>query len=603
MATETTTTKRRRFSPKLTSTLASGYPLSSFTKDLVAGAGVGIVALPLAIVFAIGAGASPAQGLWTSIIAGFFIAALGGSRVLVSGPTGALLVITAGIIDTHGMNGLFVATLMAGLIMIVMGLAGLGRIIKFMPYPVTTGFTTGIGVMIAGGQLKDFLGLHIPGFAPDLFGRLSQTIEYLDTFQAPAFAVGLGTMVVIFGIRRLVPRLPAAFIALALASIAVLVFDLPVQTIGTRFGDISNRLPVPAFPALQWHTIRSLLPGAFTIAMLGSIITIMSSVVADGLAGDRHDPDMELLAQGAGNMLSSIFGGIPVTGAIARTVVNIKNGAVSPVSSMVHAVVLLLFTLVLGGLTAVLPLPALSGLLLVVAWDMSDFKRFSLMRFAPRSDLAVMMVTFLLAVAVSLSLAVEVGVVLALVLFLKRVSETSSVGPVQDLLDSDSDKEGSIPSQYDGTADTTRRIPPGLEIYEINGPFFFGTADFLQDVLDQLERPPFVFILRMRRVPAVDATGLNALDSFRRHCVRHGTTLILSGVREQPSKALESIGLYALIGPENICSNIDRAMDRAMSVLNARHEHEGQRHHLRHHLQVKLQDTHRTAGTEQNEHH
>lgn len=572
----------------------SGYSISNFAKDLVAGSSVGIVALPLAIVFAIGAGATPAQGLWTSIIAGFFIAALGGSRVLVSGPTGALLVITAGIIGTHGMNGLFVATLMAGGILILMGLGGLGRIIKYMPYPVTTGFTTGIGVMIAGGQFKDFFGLHIPDFAPDLFGRLAQTIEHFDSFQTPAFSVGIGTMVVIFGIRRLVPRLPAAFLALAVASIAVRVLDLPVQTIGARFGVISNGLPVPAFPLVQWDTIRTLLPAAFTIAMLGSIITIMSSVVADGLVGDRHDPNMELIAQGAGNMLSAIFGGIPVTGAIARTVVNIKHGAVSPVSAMVHALVLLLFTLVLGGLTALLPLPALSGLLLVVAWDMSDFKRFSLMRFAPRSDLAVMIVTFLLAVAVSLSLAVEVGVVLALVLFLKRVSETSSVRPVQDLLDSDSDKEGSTSSTDDETSDGIRSIPHGMEIYEITGPFFFGTADFLQDVLDQLERPPLVFILRMRRVPAVDATGLNALDSFRRHCVRHGTTLILSGVREQPSKALESIGLTSLIGPENICANIARAMDRAKEVLATKPEHTVHRHHLLH----LRHDKHKTPETE-----
>jgi sulfate permease, SulP family len=595
MATESTTPKRKYFSPKLFSILGSGYTLSSFTKDLAAGSSVGIVALPLAIVFAIGAGATPAQGLWTSIIAGFFIAALGGSRTLVSGPTGALLVITAGIIGTHGMNGLFVATLMAGGIMVLMGLAGLGKIIKFMPYPVTTGFTTGIGVMIAGGQFKDFFGLTIPDFAPDLFGRLAQTVEHFDTFQAPAFAVGLGTMVAIFGIRKLIPRLPAAFIALAVSSLVVLALDLPVQTIGARFGAISSVLPVPSWPLIRWDAVRTLLPAAFTIAMLGSIITIMSSVVADGLVGDRHDPDMELLAQGMGNMLSALFGGIPVTGAIARTVVNIKHGAVSPVSAMVHALVLLLFTLVLGGLTALLPLPALSGLLLVVAWDMSDFKRFSLMRFAPRSDLVVMLVTFLLAVAVSLSLAVEVGVVLALVLFLKRVSETSSIRPVQDLLDGDSDKEASTSFLDDQSAEGIRSIPPGLEIYEITGPFFFGTADFLQDVLDQLERPPLVFILRMRRVPAVDATGLNALDSFRRHCVRHGTTLVLSGVREQPFKALETMGLAALIGPENICANIDRAMDRAKAVLAARHDQHGRLHHLFH----LRQDRHKTSGTEQ----
>jgi SulP family sulfate permease len=460
------------------------------------------------------------------------------------------------------MGGLIVATMMAGIMLVVMGLSGLGKLIKFIPYPVTTGFTTGIGLIIAGGQIKDFLGLDIPVYPSEFFERIFEASKNIRTIDPVTLAIGASTIALILLIRKLVPKVPAAIVSIAVVSAAAYFLKLPVETIGTKYGDIPRGLPAFGMPYVDWQTMRAVFPSAVTIAMLGAIESLLSAVVADGMTGDRHNSNMELVAQGAGNMLGALFGCIPATGAIARTAANIKNGATSPVSGIVHAIVLLGFTLFLSGLASVIPLSALAAILLVVAWDMSELKRFVQMRYAPKSDLIVMLVTFILTVAIDLTLAVQVGVMLAVFLFIKRMTDTASIQPVLDLVDGDTTRTFNTP---------TVPKPAGVEMYQINGPFFFGTADYLQDVLEQIEKPPVVFILRMRRVPAVDATGMNALESFRRHCVRHGTTLMLTGVGEQPRKALDSIGLTARIGEENIMDNIDEALVKATRIIETRH--------------------------------
>ncbi len=535
-----------------------------FLKDLTAGITVGVVALPLAMAFAIGAGASPAQGLYTAIIAGFLMAALGGSRYQVSGPTGAFVVIIAGVIVQHGMGGLVTATLLAGIILLLLGVSGLGKLIKYIPYPVTTGFTTGIGLIIAGGQLKDFLGLSVPHPSAEFFERIGEVVEYGSTLSPATVAVGAGTLGAIVLIRKLAPRVPAAVTAVALGAAAVWIFRIPVQTIGSKYGELPGGFPSPVLPDLRLATIRAVFPSALTIALLGAIESLLSAVVADGMTGDRHDAGTELTAQGIGNVAVALFGGIPATGAIARTATNIKNGARSPVSAIIHSLVLLAFALFLSKAASAIPLASLSAVLLVVAWDMSELPRFLGMRRAPRSDLAVMLTTFALTVAIDLTVAVQVGLLLAVFLFLRRTSETSSVYSIREMLETE---DADTPE--DPEAMGRKTVPAGCEVYEIEGPFFFGTADLLQEALANLEKPPRVFILRLRKVPAVDATGLNALAAFHKYCRKHGTVLLLSGVRDQPRKALESFGLAEAVGPENVLPDIDSALARASVLLSA----------------------------------
>ena len=564
---------RGAFSPKLVHVIRSGYSREMLFKDLFAGLTVGVIALPLAMAFAIGAGASPAQGLYTAIIAGFLIAVLGGSRYQVSGPTGAFVVIIAGVVVEHGMGGLVTATLLAGIILVILGISGLGRLIKYIPYPVTTGFTTGIGLIIAGGQLRDFLGLSVPRPSAEFFERVAEVFEYGFTLSPATLAVGAGTLATIVLVRKLAPRIPAAVTAVALGAALVWVFKIPVQTIGTKYGDLPGGFPSLILPDLRLSTIRAVFPSALTIALLGAIESLLSAVVADGMTGDRHNAGTELTAQGIGNVVVAFFGGIPATGAIARTATNIKNGARSPVSAIVHSLVLLAFALFLSKAASAIPLAGLSAVLLAVAWDMSELPRFLGMRRAPKSDLAVMLTTFALTVAIDLTVAVQVGVLLSVFLFLRRTSETSSVSSIRGLLESDE-----ADTAEDPEAMGRKTVPAGCEVYEIEGPFFFGTADLLQETLAEMEKPPKAFILRLRKVPAIDATGLNALASFQKYCRKHGTVLLLSGVRDQPRKALEAYGLAEELGPEGILPDIDEALARASEVLAAfeagRREHE-----------------------------
>ncbi len=535
----------------------AAYTRQTLGKDLVAGLTVGIVALPLAMAFSIAAGGTPEQGLYTAILAGFFISFLGGSRYQIGGPTGAFVVIIFGIIAKHGMGGLIVATILAGLMLIAMGLSGLGRLIKFIPYPVTTGFTTGIGLLIFSQQVKDFFGLNIPDSSPEFFEKWAQYFDHIGGIHPLTVAIGAGTLAIIILVRKFAPRIPASVVGVAVATLACAVFSLPVETIGTRFGGIPSSLPLPAFPAVSWAMIRAVFPDAFTIALLAAIESLLSAVVADGMTGDRHNANMELVAQGVANIVGGFFGGIPATGAIARTATNIKAGAQSPVAGMVHSLTLVLFILFLAPVASAIPLAALSAVLMVVAWDMSDVDRFvRLVRRSPKSDVFVLLTTFVLTVIVDLTFAVQVGVVMAAFLFLNRMIEVAEVKPGSagigaKVVFGGGDHEGDAQAPAHGK-DT--------EVFEITGPFFFGVADIMQDTLMSLEKTPRAFILRMRDVPAIDSTGIAGLDSFLRHCRRKKTRLVLSELREQPRRAMERAGFIEELGPENIAGSVEEAI-------------------------------------------
>ncbi|HEY9054360.1 MAG TPA: sulfate permease [Rectinemataceae bacterium] len=560
-------TLKRELRPALFKRIAEGYGAGDFKKDLVAGITVGVVALPLAMAFAIGAGASPAQGLYTAIVAGFVIAFFGGSFHQVSGPTGAFVVIIADIIARQGMTGLHTATLIAGLLLIFMGVSGLGTLVKFIPYPVTIGFTTGIGLIIFAGQIKDLFGMEIAALSPGFFEKIAQYAHNIGSTNPSALGVGLATVILIFVVRRLFPRLPAAVIAVALTTLGAFILKLPAETIGARFGALPRGLPPVSLPALNFQTIRAVFPDALTIALLAAIESLLSAVVADGMTGTRHSASAELNAQGLGNIASVLVGGIPATGAIARTATNIKAGAQSPVSSMVHAAVLLGFALFLGPLVQVIPLATLAGVLVVVAYDMAELPRFFSMTKAPKSDLAVMLATFAITVVVDLTAAVQVGVLLAILLFAKRSRETSSFGPMMASETARDEAGAAGHDSADAESMASGSLPEGCEAYEIEGPFFFGVADLLQDALKSVERPAKAFILMLRRVPAIDATGLNALRSFHRGCKRQGTVLVLCGLRDQPRKALERYGLATELGSENIVQDKAQALKRAAAII------------------------------------
>jgi SulP family sulfate permease len=517
--------------------------------------------------FSIAAGGTPEQGLYTAIAAGFCISLLGGSRYQIGGPTGAFVVIIFGVIARHGMEGLITATILAGILLVLMGVSGLGKLIKFIPYPVTTGFTTGIGLLIFSQQVKDFFGLAIEKPSPEFFEKWSQYFEHAATFDATTAVVGIGTVAAILLVRKLAPRVPGSVAGVAAATLACFLLKVPVETIGTRFGGIPSSLPAPSLPAFDWATIRAVFPDAVTIALLGAIESLLSAVVADGMTGDRHSSNMELVAQGVGNMASAFFGGIPATGAIARTATNIKSGAVSPVAGILHAVTLVLFVLFLSPIASAIPLASLSAVLMIVAWDMSDVDRFiRLFRHAPKSDSLVLLATFALTVIVDLTVAVEVGVLMAAFLFLRRMAEVSELADIKAMTPYAETLFGKDRKNL-GSGDATPEHSKNIEVYEIAGPFFFGTADILQDTLDQLEKPPAVFVLRMRDVPAIDSSGLNALESFERKCRRHKTTLVLSGVREQPLSAMRKAGFVEQIGEVNVCPDIETAMARAKELL------------------------------------
>lgn len=572
------------FIPKSIVCLREGYGRQFFLQDLFAGITVGLIAMPLALAFAIGSHVPPAAGLITAIIAGFLISALGGSRVAVGGPTGAFVVIIAGVVDKYGFDGLAIATLMAGIILIAMGVMRLGAMIKFIPYPVTTGFTAGIAVIIFSQQMKDFFGLQIEGKMPSEF--VHQWHAYWEALRATginyaALGISLGGLLVMNLFRKFAPRIPGAIVAVVLATIVVasLHLDDPasnfhVETIGTKFGTpacpsgIPQSLPHLTFPTLDgsfFTKAKELIPSAGTIALLAAIESLLCCVVADGMIGGRHKSNCELVGQGIANIGSMLFGGIPATGAIARTAANVKSGGRTPLAGMIHAVVLLLFMLVLAPYLGKIPLAVFASVLVMVAWNMSERDHFRHLFKAPKSDITVLLLTFGLTVFVDLTVAVSVGLVMASLLFMKRMSEVTNIGSVQDELAEGGSSE--VLERGDPNSMLSRDVPRGVEVYEINGPFFFGAADILKDTLRQMEKPPKVFILRMRRVPAVDATGLHALDEFHSKCKRQGTTLLLSGVHSQPIFALVKYGLIEKIGEDNMYGNIDDALNRARQII------------------------------------
>jgi SulP family sulfate permease len=584
-----------RYLPKLIVVLREGYTRQQFMGDLIGGLTVAIIALPLAMALGIASIpqnvadqlhalhpwlSPPAMGLYTAVVAGFIISALGGSRVQIGGPTAAFIPIVAGIAAKYGYDGLAMATLMAGVIVLVMGLCRFGAMIKFIPYPVTTGFTAGIAVTICASQIKDFLGLSIltpeggPATIPaDFVPKLQVMAAHASTINWWATGIAAGSLAILILVRKFVPRIPGAIVAVGFASLAVWIFKLPVETIGSRFGGIPHTLPPPRFPNVGFNTetmnlIRELALPATTIAMLCAIESLLSAVVSDGMTGYRHKSDQELVAQGIANIGAVLFFGVPATGAIARTVANIKSGGKTPVAGMLHAVFLLLFMFALADLAKMVPLATLSAILVLVAWNISEIDHFRSLLRAPKSDIAVLLTTFGLTVFTDLTVAVTVGMVLASLLFMKRMADVSNVSAITNEFGNGNDEqEGTIGDLKDPNSMTRRQVPAGVEVYEVNGPLFFGVADRLKDTLADLEKPPKVFILRMRKVPAIDASGLHALDEFHHKCKRQGTVLLLAGVHAQPLFAFIKVGFEQVVGLENMLENIDDALNRARDLL------------------------------------
>ncbi len=546
--------------PKLFTVMQS-YDRAQFRSDVIAGVIVGIVALPLAIAFAIASGVTPGRGLWTAIIAGLIISALGGSRVQIGGPTGAFVVIVYGIVQQYGIDGLIVATMMAGVLLVVFGLAGFGGAIKFIPHPVVTGFTSGIAVIIFSGEIRDFLGLNVGAVPPDFIGKWT---AYAQATAINPFAVALAVtaVAIIVWWPRLSRRVPAPFVALVVTTALAHLLNLPVDTIGSRFGEIATSLPEARLPRIGFAEVLALVSPAFTIALLGAVESLLSAVVADGMIGGRHRSNMELVAQGVANIVTPIFGGMPATGAIARTATNVKNGGRTPVAGMVHAVVLLLITVAFGRWASLIPMATLSAILVVVAYHMSEWRTFRSEMRSPKSDVAVLLTTFTLTVLVDLTVAIEVGMVLAAFLFIRRMSEVTNVSVVtRELQD---DFTGDVP---DPNSVSRRAIPEGVEIYEINGPFFFGAAETFKDTLALVAGKPKVLIVRMRGVLALDSTGMHALKDVVHRSRRDGTEVLLSDVHMQPLVALTGSAVLEEIGSENVFGNIDDALNRARRML------------------------------------
>jgi SulP family sulfate permease len=547
--------------PKLLTVIREGYSKQDLLRDALAGAVVGIVALPLAVAFAIASGVRPEQGLYTAIIAGFLISALSGSRVQIGGPTGAFVVLVFGIVQQHGYDGLVVATLMAGGLLVVMGLARMGAVIRFIPYPVTAGFTTGIALIIAVGQLSDGLGLPMESVPSAFLAKLVAYAGALGGASPWAAAVTLTTVAVVVSWPRVSRRLPGPLVALVLTTALVQAFGLPLETIGTRFGEVPSRLPSFRLPRVDFAMVPDLFSPALAIALLGGIESLLSAVVADGMTGRRHRSNAELVAQGVANLVTPLFGGIPATGAIARTATNVKNGGRSPVAGMVHALVLVLILTTLGRWVALIPMATLAGILAVVAYNMSEWRVFLGLLRGPRSDVLVLLSTFGLTVLVDLTVAIQVGVVLAALLFMRRMAEVSQVRAVTEQL---GEERAGFEAENPDVS-----LPPGTEVYEVAGSFFFGAAQRFSEALGEIQREPRVVILRMRDVFSMDATGLHALEEVQARFARQGVLLLLSGVRAQPMMVLVRSGALERFGEDNVLGSFREAVDRAWAVVGA----------------------------------
>jgi SulP family sulfate permease len=600
-------TWKERHKPKLVICLREGYGVKAFLSDLGAGLTVAIIAMPLAMALGIASipqGVAdelaaihpwltpPAMGLFTAVVAGFLISALGGSRVQIGGPTAAFMPLVYGVCAAHGYGGLVLATCMAGVILILLGAFRFGGVIKFVPYPVTAGFTAGIAMVILASQVKDFFGLTVltPEGAPavipaDFVGKIGTFARHWHSISWHSTGIALGSLVVLSMMRRIAPRIPAAIVAVGLSAVVVIVmgwstattlFDGSharplVETIGTRFGGIPSNLPVPHLPTISFQMVQDLIPAATAIAFLGAIESLLSAVVADGMTGYRHRSDQELVGQGVANIASALFSGLPATGAIARTAANVRSGARTPVAGMLHAVFILLFMVAVAPLAKAIPLASLAAILVMVAWKVSELEHFRALLRGPRPDVLVLLTTFGLTVFFDLTIAVGTGILLSSILFMRRMAQVSTVAgmglEIEEELEEGQETER--PDPKDPGAVAHKRVPRGVEVYEINGPFFFGVANNLRNALDQVEKPPKVIILRMRYVPHIDATGLNALREFHRRCVKHGTLLLLGGVHMHPLFEMVRAGMDREIGLDNIFDNLDVALKKAHQVVGA----------------------------------
>ena len=555
----------RLFVPKLHTVMREGYGWNDLRADAVAGLTVAIVALPLAMALAIASGTTPEKGLYTAIVAGFLISALGGSRVQIGGPTAAFIPVVFVVIQNFGFGGLILCTLLAGLMLIGAGLLRLGTLMKYMPQPVITGFTAGIAVSIFSSQVKDLLGLQMESVPVEFFPRWAAYAEHLATTQPAAVAVAVAGLAVIVALRRWRPAWPGFLIALVACTLLSVALALPADTVGTRFGELPSSLPGFQFPHIPFERTRELLPSAFTIAFLAGVESLLSAVVADGMTGGRHRPNGELVALGVANVGSALFGGLPATGAIARTATNVRAGARSPVAGMLHAAFLLLFMLALAPLMRYVPLAALAAVLLVVAWNMSEVEHFRHTMSAPKGDRLVLLLTFLLTVFFDLTVAIEVGLVVAAFVFMFRMAETVEISAGIRHLDDNGDERGDEHGQ-EVDLDQRERLPPGVEAFQISGPLFFGAASRLDDVLDSLHQSPRVLILRMRLVPFVDASGVHALKMLLARCQRRGIVLLVSGLQLQPRLVIQKMHLHPRDGALHFVAGFDSALELAAEL-------------------------------------
>ena len=548
------------FRPKLIDTLKT-YNRKQFTNDLFAGIIVGVVALPLAIAFAIASGVTPEKGLITAVVAGFIIAVLGGSRVQIGGPTGAFIVIVYGIVQMFGVSGLIVATFMAGIMLIIMGLARLGTIIKYIPHPLIIGFTSGIALIIFSSQVKDFLGLSMGTVPADFLEKWKSFFLNISSINMYAVSVAIATILIIILWPKVSKKIPGSVIAILVTTAVVQLFHLPVETIGSRFGVISSSIPALEFPSVDYATFKHLIQPAFTIAMLGAIESLLSAVVADGMIGGNHRSNTELIAQGTANIFSSFFGGIPATGAIARTATNVKNGGRTPVAGVVHAITLLLILLVAGSWAALIPIANLAGILVIVAYNMSEWKNFRSILKGPKGDVLVLLITFFLTVLIDLTVAIEVGIVLAAFLFMRNMIKFSGVSTYTDEIKDEDFGYDLLENKY--------KVPKGVEVFEITGPLFFGAAFKFKDALKYLEKHPKALIIRMRHVPLIDATGIQVLQEVNKELKKHLTKIILSEVNsKQVLKELKDSRLLFAIGKANVLETFEQALEKAGREVN-----------------------------------
>jgi SulP family sulfate permease len=547
------------FRPKLFDTLKN-YSQKQFANDLLAGIIVGIVALPLAIAFGIASGVTPEKGLITAVVAGFIISALGGSRVQIGGPTGAFIVIVYGIVQTYGINGLIIATFMAGIMLIILGIARAGAVIKFIPHPLIIGFTSGIALIIFSSQVKDFLGLKMGNVPADFIEKWQTYILHIGSVNWYALLIASVTVLIIILWPKVTQKIPGSLIAILVTTAAVQFLKIPVETIGSRFGIISSSIPGPKIPHIDFATFKNLVAPAFTIAMLCAIESLLSAVVADGMISGNHRSNMELIAQGTANIFSSIFGGIPATGAIARTATNVKNGGRTPVAGIVHAITLLLILLILGKWASYIPIANLAGILVVVAYNMSEWKNFKSILNGPKGDVAVLLTTFLLTVLIDLTVAIEIGMVLAVFLFMRNMIKFSDVSILTREI---GDKEFG----YD-LVDGKFQLPKEVEVFEITGPLFFGAAYKFRDAMKYIKKHPKVLIIRMRHVPIIDSTGIKVLKEVIGNSVKNRTKIILSELEnEQVEKALKESRLMFAVGKANILPTFEKALVRAEKIL------------------------------------